>query len=77
MKVTNSLFVNFQDHHDLKTIQKGVTMAIQEGKTAPAFTLPDQNGNEVALKDFKGKNLILFFYTTSLYSSSNLSNKRA
>jgi peroxiredoxin len=23
-------------------------MAIQEGKTAPAFTLPDQNGNKVA-----------------------------
>ena len=30
-------------------------MAIQEGKTAPAFTLPDQNGNKVALKDFRGK----------------------
>ena len=37
-------------------------MAIQEGKTAPAFTLPDQNGNKVALKDFRGKNIILFFY---------------
>jgi hypothetical protein len=23
-------------------------MAIQEGKTAPVFTLPDQNGNKVA-----------------------------
>jgi len=41
---------------------KGVTMAIKEGKTAPAFTLPDQNGNKVALKDFRGKNVILFFY---------------
>ena len=28
--------------------RKGVTMTIQEGKTAPAFTLPDQNGNKVA-----------------------------
>jgi peroxiredoxin Q/BCP len=37
-------------------------MAIQEGTTAPAFTLPDQNGNKVALKDFRGKNIILFFY---------------
>ena len=36
-------------------------MATQEGKTAPAFILPDQNGNKVALKDFKGKNVILFF----------------
>ena len=38
-------------------------MAIQEGKTAPAFTLPDQNGNKVALKDFRGKNVIIYFYS--------------
>ena len=38
-------------------------MAIQEDNTAPAFTLPDQNGNKVALKDFRGKNVILYFYT--------------
>ena len=37
-------------------------MAIQEGKPAPAFTVPDSNGKKVALKDFKGKNLILYFY---------------
>jgi peroxiredoxin Q/BCP len=37
-------------------------MPIQEGKSAPAFTLPDANGNKVALKDFKGKNLIIYFY---------------
>ena len=41
---------------------KGVIMAIQAGRTAPAFTLPDQNGNKVALEDFRGKNVILFFY---------------
>lgn len=37
-------------------------MAIQVGKTAPPFILPDANGKKVALKDFKGKNLILYFY---------------
>lgn len=37
-------------------------MTIQEGKAAPAFSLPDEDGNETALKDFKGKNLILYFY---------------
>ena len=35
---------------------------ISEGKKAPAFTLPDTDGNRVSLKDFKGKNLILWFY---------------
>jgi peroxiredoxin Q/BCP len=37
-------------------------MSIEEGKAAPAFTLPDANGEKVALKDFKGKNLVLYFY---------------
>ena len=29
---------------------------------APDFTLPDQNGEEVSLKDFRGKYVVLFFY---------------
>lgn len=37
-------------------------MAIEEGKAAPAFTLPDQDGKMKSLKDFRGKNLILYFY---------------
>jgi len=45
-----------------KQMQKEARMAIEEGKTAPAFTLPDQNGNKVSLKDFRGKNVILYFY---------------
>lgn len=35
---------------------------VEEGKKAPAFSLPNQDGKKVALKDFKGKNLILYFY---------------
>jgi thioredoxin-dependent peroxiredoxin len=37
-------------------------MAIQEGKQAPAFKLADADGNQVALKDFAGKNVIVYFY---------------
>ena len=34
-----------------------------EGTKAPAFELPDESGNKVALKDLIGKkNLILYFY---------------
>jgi peroxiredoxin Q/BCP len=29
---------------------------------APDFTLQDENGKEVALKDLRGKRVILFFY---------------
>ncbi|MEH6551186.1 MAG: thioredoxin-dependent thiol peroxidase [Pseudomonadales bacterium] len=33
------------------------------GKMAPAFNLLDQDGNKVALKDFRGKNnVVLYFY---------------
>ena len=37
-------------------------MPIEEGKAAPAFTLKDAKGNKVALKDFKGKDVIVYFY---------------
>ena len=37
-------------------------MSIEEGKAPPAFTLEDQNGNKVSLKQFKGKNVIIYFY---------------
>jgi peroxiredoxin Q/BCP len=29
---------------------------------APDFTVPDETGKDVSLKDFKGKNVVLFFY---------------
>jgi peroxiredoxin Q/BCP len=37
-------------------------MAIVEGKAAPAFTLGDAVGNKVSLKDFRGHNVIIYFY---------------
>ncbi len=37
-------------------------MAIEEGKAAPAFTLTDQSGKKVALKDFRGQHVIVYFY---------------
>lgn len=35
---------------------------IETGTTAPDFTLPDQDGNDVTLSDFRGKTVVLFFY---------------
>jgi len=37
-------------------------MSIEEGKFAPAFTLKDSNGDKVSLKDYRGKNVIVYFY---------------
>jgi len=35
---------------------------IEVGDKAPAFTLPDQDGREVSLKDYSGKWVVLYFY---------------
>jgi peroxiredoxin Q/BCP len=35
---------------------------LQEGKAAPAFTLTDGEGRTVSLDDFRGRDVILYFY---------------
>lgn len=35
---------------------------LEAGTKAPAFSLPDQNGNIHTLDDYKGKRVILYFY---------------
>ena len=35
---------------------------IEPGSSAPDFTLPDQDGNEVSLSDFEGRRVVLVFY---------------
>ena len=37
-------------------------MALQIGDTAPDFTLPDQDGQPVALKDLRGQRVVIYFY---------------
>lgn len=38
------------------------TVTLNAGDTAPAFTLSDQDGNQVSLSDFLGKKTIVYFY---------------
>lgn len=35
---------------------------LEIGSKAPAFTLPDKDGNLVSLADFAGKKVVLYFY---------------
>ncbi|MFJ8533136.1 thioredoxin-dependent thiol peroxidase [Streptomyces sp. NPDC093591] len=39
---------------------------LQPGDVAPAFTLPDADGNEVSLSDHKGRKVIVYFYPAAL-----------
>src|SRR5215210_2975458 len=35
---------------------------LEAGTHAPDFTLPDQNGDDVSLADFRGRIVVLYFY---------------
>lgn len=37
-------------------------MSVEIGKQAPDFELNNQDGEQVSLKDYQGKNIVLYFY---------------
>tara|TARA_Y100001934_G_scaffold278137_1_gene378640 strand:+ start:1184 stop:1336 length:153 start_codon:yes stop_codon:yes gene_type:complete len=37
-------------------------LELKEGDDAPAFTAVTNGGGQVALKDFQGRHVVLFFY---------------
>jgi peroxiredoxin Q/BCP len=41
-------------------------MRLEPGATAPAFTLLDADEQKHSLKDFKGRNLVVYFYPAAL-----------
>ena len=41
---------------------------LQAGTPAPLFTLPDQNGEMRSLTDYRGKKVILYFYSKDMTS---------
>ncbi|MEQ4519809.1 thioredoxin-dependent thiol peroxidase [Pseudarthrobacter sp. B907] len=43
-------------------MSQNVTVKLQPGTPAPDFTLPDAEGKPVSLADYRGKNVIVYFY---------------
>jgi peroxiredoxin Q/BCP len=39
---------------------------LEAGTAAPTFTLTDQDGNDVSLGDYAGKNVIVYFYPAAM-----------
>ena len=37
-------------------------MALEEGRKAPDFALPDEEGKKVRLSDYRGRRVVVFFY---------------
>ncbi len=46
----------------LSTMAKPIELRLKEGSKAPEFTATTNGGAKVSLSDFKGKNVILYFY---------------
>lgn len=42
------------------------SIALEVGQMAPDFTLEDQNGKKVSLKDFRGQNVVVYFYPKAM-----------
>ncbi len=43
-------------------------MALEEGKKAPAFALPDENGKTVKLSEFAGRRVVVYFFPKAFTS---------
>lgn len=43
-----------------------MTARLTTGSTAPSFTLPNQDGEDVSLADFAGRAVILYFYPAAM-----------
>ena len=55
--------------HDKQDFGKECEYIVLEvGTKAPAFTLPDQNGDMTSLSDFLGQKVILYFYSKDMTS---------
>jgi peroxiredoxin Q/BCP len=46
----------------LYNLERYGELGMQVNDKAPEFTLSDENGNPVSLKEFRGKPVVLFFF---------------
>ncbi len=53
----------FTHRYDSNAYRETTTVALlNENDVAPAFSIPNQDGNAVSLEQFKGKHVVLWWY---------------
>ncbi len=62
-KVTKKVSKKVVKKQDAEVIKSG---SLQIGDFAPEFSLHDQNGKSVSLKDFRGQKVVVYFYPKAL-----------
>ena len=50
------------NHRRHTLMGKQIELKLQEGDSAPGFTAATNGGGKVSLSDFRGKNVVLYFY---------------
>jgi peroxiredoxin len=50
------------NYRRIDSVEEEAGMKSLEGQTAPAFSLPGNDGKEHSLQDYRGKKVVLFFY---------------
>jgi peroxiredoxin Q/BCP len=63
-KVTKKVTKKAAPKKQSASVIKSATL--KPGDKAPDFTLQDQNGKSVSLHDFKGKNVVVYFYPRAM-----------
>lgn len=63
-KVTKKAAKKVTKKKETASMIKTPTLSI--GDMAPEFTLEDQNGKKVSLKDFRGQNVVVYFYPKAM-----------
>ena len=60
-KIFSDLLKSFDEF--IRRFKEGLMARLKEGVKPPDFNLEDQNGKKVKLADFKGRKLLLYFYS--------------
>jgi peroxiredoxin Q/BCP len=63
-KVTKKVTKKVASKKESAAVIKTPSLVI--GDTAPEFTLEDQNGKKISLKDFRGKKVVVYFYPKAM-----------
>jgi len=55
---------------------KPIELKLKEGDIAPEFTATTHEGGQVSLSEFRGKNVILYFYPKDVAGGANMLENR-
>lgn len=71
----NELNARVYKNKQIKIERDKITERLSPGNFVPEISLPNQNGEPVSILDFKGNNILIFFWSSSSTKSRSLINE--